>query len=138
MVCINRVCEAAMETALWEHTLWELIVLLLLTPVALTAGTLAAVHQWCRRLDGYCDPRALGRIAALDTVELIGPCIGHLGDVPILACIAFGGSRFYYDRMVIPAYQSRLQTDELFIAPGLVYRAAGATVASQRNAAVQA
>ncbi len=120
--CIISVTKAGME-----HTLWELIVFLVLTPLALTSGALLWIDHFFRRFDGYRDPRTLGQI--VDLVQTGHPVesIGHLGDVPIYCHLDWRGCRFNYDRLVQPDYQLRVRPDELYVAPGLVYRAAAAS-----------
>ena len=106
-----------------EHTLWELILFLVLTPLALTAATLVYIDHLFRQMDGDRNPDTLGRIVELAQVERAGPLIGHLGGMPIYDYLDLHGRRFAYDRPVRPGYRLRVQPDELFMVPGLVYRA---------------
>jgi hypothetical protein len=106
-----------------ELTLWELFVFLVVAPVGLATCALSGINRWCKRLDGYRDPASLGRSVLLTEAESTGACIGHLGDVPIFDHVVMRGRTFLYDRLVRPDYQLRVLPDELFMAPGLVYRA---------------
>ena len=121
--CIIPVTEADMQ-----HTPWELIVFLVLTPLALTSCTLLWIDHFFRRFDGYRDPRTLGQIVDLAQTGHPAETIGRLGDVPIYHHLDWRGRRFDYDRLVRPDYQLRVRPDELYVAPGLVYRAGAASV----------
>jgi hypothetical protein len=106
-----------------EHTLWELFVFLVMTPIALAIGAMVGIDRCFRLVDGHRDPRTLGQIVNLSQAECTGTCIGHWGDIPIFDYLVLRGRTFCYDRLVRPDYQLRVRPDEVYVVPGLVYRA---------------
>ncbi len=106
-----------------EHTSWELFLFLVMAPIALAAGALVGIDRCFRLVDGHRDPRTLGQVVSPSQAEYTGTCIGHWGDIPIYDHLVLCGRRFNYDRLARPDYQLRVRPDEVYVVPGLVYRA---------------
>ena len=93
----------------------------LLGPMALLALAVLSIDRHFRRFEGYRPASALGLVADEARFETHGPAIGRWGDFPIYEYVVQTGRRFVYDRLARPDYRYSVATNELFVAPGMVY-----------------
>jgi hypothetical protein len=95
----------------------------LLGPIALLSVALWWIDRHFRRFDGYRKPALLGLVVELSELDFAGPTIGWWGDHRLHEFVCMRNRTFEYDRLVPRDYCYRVAANELFIAPGMVYRA---------------
>ena len=72
------------------------------------------------------DPRHLRAVGVVilrsEAIEAYGDVIGRYAGAPIYGSLVFMGMRYEYDRVVREDYAARIGENELYLAPGLLYR----------------
>jgi hypothetical protein len=92
----------------------------LFIPAAVFALIVWALHRWFRRYEGYLPD--LGIVIESETqLDAIAPMIGTYHGDEIHEWVRYHGERYDFSH-VAPRGRLRLGRDELFLAPGLVYR----------------
>jgi hypothetical protein len=75
------------------------------------------------------DPRHLRAVGVVilrdEAIEAYGEVIGRYAGTSIYGCVTFMGMRYDYDRVVGEDYAARIGENELYLAPGLLYRTGG-------------
>lgn len=97
------------------------VALAVICPIALMLVAIWSIDRHFRRIDGYRPQSDLGLIAEESRFTCHGPAIGRWGDNQIYEFVVEKGQTFEYDRLVRPDYRYRVATNELFVAPGMVY-----------------
>lgn len=97
--------------------------------LACALSILAPLHWMVmRELRRLEDPRHLRAVGVVilreEAIDGFGDVIGRFADAPIYAYLVFKGMRYEFDCVV--ARDHRVGEDELFLAPGLLYRTGGA------------
>ena len=89
----------------------------LFIPLALFALALWGIHRWMRR---YAAP---GVVVESETeLEAIAPVIGTYHGDEIHEWVRYRGARYEFSHIAPPRYRLQVKRDELFLAPGVVYR----------------
>ena len=90
--------------------------------------TVLAPLHWLvwREIAMLDDPRHLRAVGVVilrdQAIDTYGDVIGRYAGAPIRDSVTFMGMRYEYDRVVSPDYADRIGENELFLAPGLLYR----------------
>jgi len=93
----------------------------LFIPLLLFALGVWAIHRWFRRFEGNLPNR--GAVVESETeLDAIAPTIGTYHGDEIHAWVRYRGERYDFAYVAPPRYRLRVKADELFLAPGLVYR----------------
>ena len=94
----------------------------LVTLLALGFHLLVGHHL--QKLDDPAYLRAHGVvIVSLRAIDAHGEAIGDYRGQPIWATLTFKGMRYAFDRIVPPAERERIGPGELYVEPGMVFRA---------------
>jgi hypothetical protein len=95
----------------------------LFIPLALFAFALWGVHRWFRRYEGNLPKSSLGVVLeSLRELDAIAPVIGTYHGDEIHEWVRYRGERYDFAYVAPPRYRLRVKPNELFVAPGLVYR----------------
>jgi len=90
---------------------------------------LAIPLRWAvlKQLDQAESPEYFRRhgviIKRQEALDAIGDVIGRYRDAPIYGSLAFKGMRYEFAGVVPPAYPRRIDENELYLEPGLLYLA---------------
>lgn len=93
--------------------------------------TVLAPLHWLvqREISLLDDPRHLRAVGVVilrdEAIEAYGDVIGRYAGAPIYGSVTFMGMRYEYDCVVSGDYAARIGENELYLAPGLLYRACG-------------
>ena len=60
-------------------------------------------------------------IKRLEALDAVGEVVGRYLDAPISRSLAFKGMKYEFAGVVPPAYQRRIDENELYLEPGLLY-----------------
>ena len=86
-------------------------------PLALFALVLWGVHRWFRRFE----PQGVVVESEIE-LEAIAPVIGTYHGDEIHEWVRYRGERYDFAYVAPPRYRLRVKANELFLAPGVVYR----------------
>jgi hypothetical protein len=89
----------------------------LFIPLALLGLLVWAIHRWFRRYE----PQGVVVESEIE-LEAVAPVIGTYHGDEIHEWVRYHGARYDFVFVASPGYQMRMQRDELFLPPGLVYR----------------
>ncbi|MCU0804535.1 MAG: hypothetical protein MUF79_05530 [Burkholderiales bacterium] len=93
--------------------------------------TIFAPLHWLvwRQMSMLDDPRHLRAVGVVilreEAIDAYGELIGRYADTSIHGTVTFMGMRYEYARVVHPDYAARVGENELYLPPGLLYRACG-------------
>ena len=74
-----------------------------------------------RLLQAACEMNASS--SRQEALDAIGDVIGRYRDAPIYGSLAFKGMRYEFAGVVPPTYPRRIDENELYLEPGLLYLA---------------
>lgn len=83
-----------------------------------------AILRWFDRLDSAAYLRECGVVILdLRALDALGRVIGSFAGAPLHGSVVFKGLVYDFDRPVPRAYRRRIDRDELYLDPGLLYLA---------------
>jgi hypothetical protein len=89
----------------------------LFIPLALFALALWGLQRWFRRLE------PAGVVVESETeLEAVAPVIGTYHGDEIHDWVRYRGERYEFSHIAPPRYRLQVKANELFLAPGVVYR----------------
>jgi hypothetical protein len=95
--------------------------------VTVTAAVLPLYWGVMTQLQRWESPEYFRRhgviIKHLDALETTGKVVGRYRDAPIYGSLAFKGMRYEFAGVVPPTYPRRIDENELYLEPGLLYLA---------------
>lgn len=98
-----------------------------LAGVMLLATVLPACCMMLMRARMNADPVIMRHLGIVVTharaFDSAGPVIGEYAEAPIYSEVVFKGMQYRYDRVAPRSYSKAIGANELFLVPGIVYRA---------------
>ncbi|HEY3074888.1 MAG TPA: hypothetical protein VGJ74_06930 [Burkholderiales bacterium] len=95
----------------------------LFVPLVCLALAVWAVQRWFRRFEGFFPASQLGVVIESEAeLDAAAPPIGSYRGDEIHAWVRYCGTRYDFSHIAPPRYRLRVKPDELFLAPGVVYR----------------